>query len=68
MGANKTPLQKHYDLAGGIQNFTVDFVQGNRQFDWLEISFVHDKSNKDATIYDNYNSERPTVFIQNISK
>ena len=29
-----------------------------RQFDWLEISIVPDKSDKHSTIYDSYNRER----------
>ena len=27
----------------------------NRQFDWIEISIIHGKSNKHTTIYDSYN-------------
>ena len=30
---------------------TVDFTGANRQFDWIEISLVYDKSNKHLTIY-----------------
>ena len=36
----------------------------NRQFDWLEISIVFDKSDKDTTIYNSYNVELVAKYIQ----
>ena len=36
----------------------------NRQFDWLEISIVFDKSDKHTTIYNSYNVELVTKYIQ----
>ena len=46
MGVQKTPYQKTYELQAGSQDFTVDFQGANRQFDWIEIALVYDKSNK----------------------
>lgn len=40
------PLQQSQELAVGLQSFTIDFVAANRQFDWIEISLVYDKSDK----------------------
>ena len=36
----------------------------NRQFDWIEISIVPDKSNKHTTIYDSYNREMAAQLIK----
>ena len=38
----------------------------NRQFDWLEVSLVYDKSDKHTTIYDSYNHELATKTIKSI--
>ena len=57
MGIQKTMYQKTYELQVGLQEFDVDFNGCERQFNWLEISPVYDKSNKHATIYDRYNAE-----------
>ena len=66
MGVQKTPYQKTYELQAGSQDFTVDFQGANRQFDWIEISLVYDKSNKHLTAYDNYNAECATKFIKSL--
>ena len=50
MGTQKTPLQKTYEINAGQDSIDVEFLGANRQFDWLEISLVHDKSDK-HTIY-----------------
>ena len=57
MGIQKTPYQKTYEFQVGSQEFDVDFKGCERQFDWLEISVVYDKSNNHTTIYDSYNAE-----------
>ena len=55
MGAQKTPLQKTCEISTGTDSLNVEFLGSNRQFDWLEISIVPDKSDKHTTIYDSYN-------------
>ena len=50
MGIQKTRLQKIYEMAVGSQSFNIDFRSANRQFQWLEIFYVFDKSNKNNTI------------------
>ena len=57
MGAQKTPIQKTYEIKQGSDSLNVEFLGANRLFDWLEISIVNDKSDKHSTIYDSYNRE-----------
>ena len=49
MGAQKTPIQKTYAIKTGLDSLNVEFLGANRQFDWLEISIVNDKSDKHTT-------------------
>ena len=44
MDFKKATLQKSYQLAVGAQSYTLEFTAANRQFGWLEISLVYDKS------------------------
>ena len=64
MGAQKTPLRKTYEISVGQDSLDVEFLGSNRQFDWLEISVVHDKSDKHTTIYDSYNRELAAQIIK----
>ena len=52
MEAQKTPLQKTYEISVGQDSVDVEFLGSNRQFDCIEISVVHYKSDKRTTIYD----------------
>ena len=38
----------------------------NRQFDWIEVSLVYDKSDKHTTIYDSYNVELAPKYTKSI--
>ena len=66
MGVQKTPYQKTYELQAGSQDFTVDFQGANRQFDWIEISLVYNKSDKHLAAYDSYNAECASKFIKSL--
>ena len=55
IGAQKTPLQKTHEINIGQDSLDVEFLGSDRQFDRIEISVVHDKSDKHTTIYDSYN-------------
>ena len=66
MGAQKTPLQKTYEISAGTDSLNVEFLGSNRQFDWLEISIVPDKSDKHTTIYDSYNRELASQEINTL--
>ena len=63
MSAQKTPIQKTYEINIGQDSINIDFLGANRQFDWLEMSLVFDKSNKHTTIYDSCNVELATKYV-----
>ena len=52
MGAQKTPILKTYEIQKGSHSLNAEFLDANRQFDWIEISIVPEKSDKHATIYE----------------
>ena len=64
MGNQKILLQKTYEINVGQDSIDVEFLGANRQFDWLEISLVHDKSDKHTTIYDSCNREMAAQEIK----
>ena len=66
MGIQKTLIQKTYEISAGFDSISVDFLGSNRQFDWLEISLVFDKSDKHTTIYDSYNAELAAKYIKSV--
>ena len=66
MGAQKTPIQKTYEIQKGSDSLNVEFLGANRQFDWIEISIVPDKSDKHTTIYDSYNREIAAQLIRTL--
>ena len=43
----------------------VGFYSANRQFDWLELSLVYNKSNKHLTVYNSYNVEHTAKKVKN---
>ena len=66
MGAQKTPIQKTYKINQGSDSLNVEFLGPNRQFDWLEISIVNNKSDKHSIIYDSYNREVAAQKIKSL--
>ena len=64
ISTQKTPLQISYEITIGSPSFTVDFRAANRQLNLLKISLVWDKSNKRNTVYNSFNVEKKTIFIQ----
>ena len=62
----KTPIQKTQEISIGSESITIDFLGSNRQFDWLEILIVYDKSDKHTTIYDSYNVELAAKYIKSV--
>ena len=67
MGAQKTPIQKTYEIQKGSDSLNVEFFGSNRQFDWIEISIVPDKSDKHTTIHDSYNREMAAQLIKSLN-
>ena len=66
MGAQKTLIQKTCKTKEGSDSLNVEFLGANRQFDWIEISIVPDKSDKHTTIYDSYNREMAVQLIKTL--
>ena len=66
MGAQKTPIQKSYEIKQGSDSLNIEFLGVNRQFDWIEISIVNDKSDKHTAIYDSYNRELAAQNIKSL--
>ena len=66
MGAQKSPVQKTYEIQKGSDSLNVEFLGANRQFDWIEISIVPNKSDKHTTTYDSYNREMAAQLIRTL--
>ena len=66
MGAQKTPIQKTYEINAGQESLNIDFLGSITQFDWIELSLVNDKSDKHTTIYDSYNAEMAAKTIKSV--
>lgn len=66
IGTQKTSLQKTYEINVGQDSIDVEFLGADRQFDWLEISLVHDKTEKHTTIYDSYSREMAAQEIKSL--
>ena len=66
MGAQETLIQRTYEIKQGSDSLNVEFLGANRQFDWIEISIVPDKSNEHTSIYDSYNREMAAQLIKTL--
>ena len=65
-GVLLSPYQQLFEINTGAQTYTCTFKGVQRQFDWLEISIVYDKSFQHATIYDSYDLELASKIIKTI--
>ena len=65
-GVLESPCQRVFEVNTGTQDFTCTFKGAQRQFDWLEISIVYDKSYQNTTIYDSYDLELAAKLIKTI--
>ena len=65
-GVLRSPYQQEFEVAVGTQDFTCTFKGAQRQFDWLEISIVYDKSYQHTTPYDSYDVELASKIIKSI--
>ena len=63
MGAQKTQIQKTCKIQNS-NSLNVEFLGANRQFDWIEISIVPDKSDEHTTIQDSDNREMVVQLIK----
>ena len=66
MGTKKTPIQKTYKINVSQDSLDIDFSGANRQFDWIELCSVYDKSDKHTTICNSYNVEMASKIINSV--
>ena len=66
MGTQKTPLQKTLNKCqpGFFGHW---FFRASRQFDWIKLSLVYDKSDKHTSIYDSFNKEMVSKRIKSVT-
>ena len=65
-GVLPAPYQQEFEVNTGTQDITCTFKGAQRQFDWLEISIVYDKSYQHTTIYDSYDLKLAARLIQSL--
>ena len=63
-GVLPSPYQQLFEINTGTQSYTCTFKGAQRQFDWLEISLVYDKSFQHTTIYYSYDLEIASKLIK----
>ena len=63
-GLQKLPLQKSYEMTIGSQSRTATFNNTFKQFSFIEISLVYDRSDQHLSIYDSYNTEAAATQIK----
>ena len=56
-GVQFSPYQQSFEVNVGTQTVNVNSQRTNRQFAWIEISLVYDRSDQHQTIYNSYNAE-----------
>ena len=66
MGVLPATCQQLFEINKGTQSLTVTFKGTQRQFEWLEISLIYNKSYQHLTIYDSYDLELAPKIIQSI--
>ena len=65
-GIKPSPYQKAYEINTGTQTAVIEFKGVNKQFSFLEISLVYDKSEQHNSVYDSYNAELAATQIGSI--
>ena len=56
--------QQSFEINVLTQSLKVNFRGLNKQIEWLEISLVFDKSDQHQTVYDSYDVELATKYVQ----
>ena len=59
-----TLYQKSFELVAGTESRVVELQGSNKQFSFLTISLVYDKSDQHRSIYDSYNGEVASTMIK----
>ena len=61
-----TPYQKSFELLVGTESRVVNFQAANKQFAFLTILLVHDRSDQHRSAYDSYNKELASTKIKSV--
>lgn len=64
-GFQMIPYQQSFKINDGTQTINANYISSNRQFSFLEISLVYDKSDP-CNIYDSYDVEITSTKIQSL--
>ena len=62
-GIKPTPHKISFEVNTGIQSYVVEFKGANKQFSFIEISLVYDKSEQHNSVYDSYNIQLAATNI-----
>ena len=65
-GIKPTPYQKSYEINVGSQSHVVEFKGTNKQFSFIEISLIFEKTEQHNSIYDSYNFELAATMIGSV--
>ena len=65
-GIKPTPFQKAFEVIVGSPSHVVELKGANKQFSFVEISLVYDKSEQYNSIYDSYNIELAATAIGSV--
>ena len=65
-GIKPTSFKKTFEINTGSQSHIVDFKGANKQFSFIEISLVYDKSEQHHSVYDSYNAELAATAIASL--
>ena len=65
-GIKPSPYQKTYEINTGTQSDVIESKGVNKQFSFLEISLVYDKSEQHNSVYDSYNAELAATHIGSV--
>ena len=65
-GIKPIPFQKRFEVNVGSQSHVVKFKGANKQFSFIEISLVYDKSEQHNSIYNSYNVEVAATSIGSV--
>ena len=60
------PQKKSHELVSGSQFYIKSCNVTNRQFNWLKIFLVSDKSDKQAKIFDSWIAELPSANVTKV--
>ena len=66
-GVQFSPYQQSFEVNIGTQTINVNFQGTNKQFAWLEISLIYDKSHQHQTIYYSCGAELGATQIQSLT-